>query len=92
MLKRLAEATVPTDLYEASRAFISWATKKGKKKKQSDVRYHVCRQAVNIRNVKLRYILFKEMMADCLTKPVGPQKFRIVNELISMLVSFNVTM
>lgn len=50
------------------------------------------REAINIGEVKLEYFQSMEMMEDYLRKPLGPQKFKTVRELISKTVSFNETM
>ena len=44
--------------------------------KHINVRYHYVRELVENGVVKINYIPTKDMLADALTKPLGPLKFR----------------
>lgn len=50
------------------------------------------REAVGNGEVKLEYCLSMEMIADTLTKPLEPQRFKNLNGIFSLTVSFDETM
>lgn len=50
--------------------------------KNVKVRYHICREAVANKKVKLKYCPTLEMVADILTKMMGLQKFTRVKKLL----------
>ena len=64
-----------TIVYEDNQACMKWAEVQGKRTKHIDVRYHVSREAVENKEVALKYCPSKEMIADALTKPLGPEKY-----------------
>lgn len=69
-----------------------WVFEKGKRIQHIDVRFHMCWEAVNIGEVKLKYCPSTETMEINLAKPLRPQKFKAVKNVILMTVSFYETM
>lgn len=63
-----------------------------KRKKCIEIHYRACQDTVGDGSVKLEYCLIIEMMADKLTKTLGPQFLVIMKDLISMMVSFDENM
>lgn len=92
VLKEYDEASGPTVFYEDNQVYISRVTEKGKKNKDRDIQYHVCCVAFDNGNMDLKYFPSTKMTVGSLTKPLGPQKFKIVKHLITIMVSFNATM
>lgn len=80
VLKVVEEATKPTTVYDSNQACISWAPGERRRSRHINARHYVCREAVNIGEVELEYCAKMGMMADCVEKPLGPQKFKAVKD------------
>lgn len=72
--KELYESAERTVVYEDNHHCITCATKDGRRNKHVDVRYHIFREPVENRVVKLEYCPTMEMVADILSEPLRPQK------------------
>lgn len=53
-----------------------------KRSKHIDLRNHYCREQATLGNITIRYVSTDKQAADCLTKPLGPQKWKaVLNQL-----------
>ena len=50
--------------------------------KHIDIRFHFIRDQVTNGCIKVQYLQTKEMIADCLTKPVGGTKLEYCNNVL----------
>lgn len=60
----------------------------GLQNKHVDIRYHICWEATGNGKLWLEYCPSTEMMADPLTKPLGPQKRRSIISFMPLAFSF----
>ena len=74
----------PTPLYQDSQPAIEIAKNpiKHKVAKHIDIRVHKLRELVRDKVVELKYLETNKMPADILTKPLGPNKFKEIRELM----------
>ena len=49
-----------------------------KRSKHIDLRNHYCREQATLGSITIRYVGTDQQAADCLTKPLGPQKWKAV--------------
>ncbi len=75
----------PTDVHEDNQSCLVWAEIGGKRTKHIDVRYHYTRDVVTSGEARLVYCSTTDMLADALTKALGPTKFK---KLVSSLAMF----
>ena len=73
-----------TIVYQDNQECMKWAETRGKPRKDIDVRYHVFREAVENGEVSLEYYSSKEIIAEALTKPLGPEKHRYLETKMPM--------
>ncbi len=82
VMKELGVDTDKAVVYEDNQECIRWTELHGKRTKHIDVRYHVSREAIVNNKVVLEYRPTKYMVADALTKPLGPEKFEYLVGMI----------
>lgn len=83
----ISKATGRTIVYEDNQACIWCVTEQRKRNNHIDVSYHVYREAVGNGDVRGYHCPSTEMTANTLTKPLGSEKYKIVEPLISMMFS-----
>lgn len=76
ILKELDEEIETVQIYEDNQVFILWTEVDGNHTKHVHVRCNIALEANERRIIDLECCLSKDMAADILTKPLGPQKYR----------------
>jgi len=74
----------PSTIYEDNAACIKWTEVDTKSSRHISVRYHIAREAVSARKVRIEYCESSKMLADALTKALGPQKYRPLIDMYPM--------
>ena len=84
ILSELGDDVGTVAISEDNQSCIAWTEVEGKRSKHVHVRYHIAYEAARNGEVELKYCPTSEMVADALTKPLGPQKFWHLTERMAM--------
>lgn len=76
-----------TLIFEDNQSCISWVLHLGKRGKHIDVRYHYSRSMSYSGNIIMQYCPTNEMIADIITKALGPQKHVSLKNMFGRLAA-----
>lgn len=72
-------------IFEGNQACVKWTKDGGKRTKYIDVRHHILRDAVRNQQIDSKYFPTKYMIADAFTKPLEPNDFAYLTQIMQIV-------